>query len=59
VWCEHECKPSRQLYEELKAAGVLVRYMNYPNWGDGIRITVGNDEQIDAFLTILQPLVNS
>ncbi len=59
VWCEHESKPSRQLYEDLKTAGVLVRYMNYPDWGDGLRITVGNDEQIDAFLTILQPLVNS
>ena len=32
----------------LKADGVLVRYMNYAGWGDGLRITVGTDEQIDA-----------
>jgi histidinol-phosphate aminotransferase len=57
VWSKHETKPSKQLYVDLKAAGVLVRYMNYPNWGDGLRITVGNDEQIDAFLTILSGLV--
>jgi histidinol-phosphate aminotransferase len=57
VWCEHQTKPSKQLYLDLKAAGVLVRYMNYPNWGDGLRITVGSDEQIDAFLTILRSLV--
>ena len=57
VWCEHPSKASKQLYLDLKAAGVLVRYMNYPNWGDGLRISVGNDEQIDAFLTILRPLV--
>jgi histidinol-phosphate aminotransferase len=58
VWCEHETKPSKQLYLDLKQAGVLVRYMNYPKWGDGLRITVGNDEQIDAFLSILNGLVN-
>lgn len=58
VWCEHETKTSKQLYLDLKQAGVLVRYMNYPNWGDGLRITVGNDEQIDAFLSILNGLVN-
>ena len=59
IWCQHESKQSKQLYLDLKAAGVLVRYMNYLNWGDGLRITVGNDEQIDAFLTILEGLVSS
>jgi histidinol-phosphate aminotransferase len=58
IWCSHATAPNQQLYLDLKAAGVLVRYMNYPNWGDGLRITVGNDEQIDAFLAILKPLVN-
>ncbi len=57
IWCEHATKASKQLYLDLKAAGVLVRYMNYPDWGDGLRITVGNDEQIDAFLMILEGLV--
>ncbi len=59
IWCEHETKPSKQLYLDLKAAGVLVRYMNYADWGDGLRITVGSDEQIDAFLAILGPLVGN
>ena len=40
----------KPLYEQLKAAHVLVRYMNYPGWGDGLRISVGTDEQIDALL---------
>jgi histidinol-phosphate aminotransferase len=56
IWCTHATVPSKQLYLDLKSAGVLVRYMNYPNWGDGLRITVGNDEQIDAFMTILTGL---
>jgi histidinol-phosphate aminotransferase len=58
IWCSHSTVPNQQLYLDLKAAGVLVRYMNYPAWGDGLRITVGNDEQIDAFLAILGELVN-
>jgi histidinol-phosphate aminotransferase len=57
VWCRHPQRSSRGLYESLKQSGVLVRYMNYPNWGDGLRISVGTDAQIDAFLTILQGLL--
>jgi histidinol-phosphate aminotransferase len=56
IWCAHGTKSSKQLYLDLKAAGVLIRYMDYPGWGDGLRITVGNDEQIDAFLAILKDL---
>ena len=53
VWCEHPERKAEELYQQLKNDGVLVRYMNYPDWGDGLRITVGTDEQIDAFLGIL------
>ena len=41
----------------LKADGVLVRYMNYPGWGDGLRISVGTDEQIDLLLDKLTALI--
>jgi histidinol-phosphate aminotransferase len=57
VWCTHPAAPARPIYERLKANGVLVRYMSYPNWGDGLRISVGSDEQIDACLTMLSAAV--
>lgn len=57
VWCTHPKANHEQLYQDLKQSGVLVRYMNYPNWGDGLRITVGTDEQLDALLTVLSGLV--
>lgn len=57
VWCTHPERSAEQLYLELKKQGVLVRYMNYANWGDGLRITVGTDEQVDAFLAILSTMV--
>ena len=31
--------------------------MNYAGWGDGLRISVGTDEQIDACLARLAEIV--
>jgi histidinol-phosphate aminotransferase len=58
VWATHPIHAAKGLYERLKAAQVLIRYMNYAGWGDGIRISVGSDEQIDALLTLLSGMVN-
>jgi histidinol-phosphate aminotransferase len=57
VWCPHPTSPVEPIYRQLKEAGVLVRYMNYPEWEDGLRISVGTDEQIDACLALLQTMV--
>mgnify|MGYP001175600401 CR=1 FL=1 len=57
VWNPHPSVPVEPLYQKLKAAGVLVRYMNYALWGDGLRISVGTDEQVDACLDLLKTLV--
>lgn len=57
VWCTHDSTPAEQLYRELKQSGVLVRYMLYAGWGDGLRITVGTDDQVDACLSLLRGLV--
>lgn len=57
VWCTHPQRAARELYEQLKAAQILVRYMNYPGWSEGLRISVGTDEQTDALLATLRPLV--
>jgi histidinol-phosphate aminotransferase len=57
VWCTHSRHVAKTLYEKLKAAHVLVRYMNYPGWSDGLRISVGTDDQIDALLGLLTSIV--
>ena len=54
VWCPHSSQPVQPLYEKLKQNRILVRYMNYPDWGDGLRISVGTDEQIDACIGLLK-----
>lgn len=58
VWCTHASQPLRPIYEKLKSAHVLVRYMNYPNWGEGLRITVGTDPQVDACMKLLEAILN-
>jgi histidinol-phosphate aminotransferase len=57
VWCRHSEREARELYEQLKAERILVRYMHYPCWSDGLRISVGTDDQIDACLTLLRTMV--
>lgn len=54
VWATHPEKEHELIYQQLKIEGVLVRYMRYPGWGDGLRVTVGTDAQIEAFLTMVK-----
>jgi histidinol-phosphate aminotransferase len=57
VWCAHPQRPAKELYEQLKAAHILVRYMNYRGWIDTLRISVGTDEQIEALLGRLKQII--
>jgi len=45
--------PMKPIYEHLKQNGILVRYMDYPGWGDGLRISVGTDEQTDRSVDLI------
>lgn len=57
VWAVHPERNHRELFQQLKARQILVRYMDYPGWGDGLRISVGADSQANAFLDVLADLV--
>jgi histidinol-phosphate aminotransferase len=57
VWCTHREQSAETIYQRLKQNRILVRYMDYPTWGDGLRISVGTDEQADALLTLLKTMV--
>ena len=49
---------ARGAYQALKADGILVRYFSLRLLDDAIRITVGTDEQIDAFLAAMKRYVS-
>ncbi|HZL90151.1 MAG TPA: histidinol-phosphate transaminase [Pirellulaceae bacterium] len=57
VWCTHPSQAAKPIYEQLKAQRVLVRYMNYPGWGDGLRVSVGTEGEVDALLALLASIV--
>jgi histidinol-phosphate aminotransferase len=57
VWSKHATADSQELYRRLKDEGILVRYMNYRGLGDGLRVSVGTDEQIDLLLAKLAVLL--
>jgi histidinol-phosphate aminotransferase len=57
AWNIHSHLPAKPLYEQLKRDRILVRYMNYPGWGDGLRISVGTDAEIDACLEKLKTII--
>ncbi|MCC9599690.1 histidinol-phosphate transaminase [Stieleria sp. JC731] len=54
VWCTHPSGEHEAMHQYLKKNQVLVRYMNFPEWGDGLRISVGTDDQVDACMMLLE-----
>src|SRR5579885_3045196 len=50
VWCRRADRPVKPIYDELKRRHSLVRYMNYEGHGDGLRVSVGTDAEIDRLL---------
>jgi histidinol-phosphate aminotransferase len=56
VWCRHE-QPVKPIFLELKKRNILVRYMVYDGYGDGLRVSVGSDAEIDRLLAELAAIV--
>jgi len=48
---------ARTLFESLKERKIYIRYFDKPRLTNSIRITVGTDEEIDAFLHALGELI--
>jgi histidinol-phosphate aminotransferase len=54
VWCRRTDRPVKPIYEELKRRMILVRYMSYEGYGDGLRISVGTEAETDRLLEELK-----
>lgn len=57
VWATRRDRPVQPIFEGLKKRNILVRYMDYGPHGDGLRISVGTDAEIDRLLQELTALV--
>lgn len=64
VWATHPTGAHKAQYDALRTRKILVRYMVFPDvpWAenqsfDGLRITIGTDEEIDKLLAALKEIV--
>ncbi len=57
VWCQHPGQPVKPIYEELKRRRILVRYMFYDGYGDGLRVSVGTEEEIQRLIEELTQIL--
>src|SRR5690606_19842755 len=56
VWIQRE-EPVEPLYRALKENRISIRPLRFDGYREGLRISVGTDEEIDAFLDALRKLV--
>ncbi len=59
TWNVYPGKPLKPIYEYLKERNIFVRYMVYDRWGEGLRISVGTDEQIDRCVSAIEEALKS
>ena len=57
VFAKHASMGGKELYETLKAKGVLVRYFGKERIRDYVRISIGTREQMDALLDTLKGIL--
>ena len=50
VWLRRPERMLRPVYAELRRREILVRHMHYPSFGEGLRVTVGTDEEAKWFV---------
>ncbi len=63
LWMTHRSGEHNRIFEQLKERRILIRYMQFPLAGtsktglDGLRISIGTNEQMDTLLAALRDLL--
>ncbi len=57
LFASHLDRDSAELYEQLRAQGILVRYFNKPGIDRYLRITVGTREEVSTLISVLKELL--
>jgi histidinol-phosphate aminotransferase len=57
LWCRRTDRPVKPIFEELKRRNILVRWMVYDGYGDGLRITVGTEDEIAHLAAELNAII--
>ncbi len=53
IWIDCSAQGGKPVYDRLRARNVLVRWFDEPGLTDGIRVTIGTDEEMSTFLSAI------
>ena len=57
IFATHKTVPAQELFENLKTAGIYVRYFKKPRIDNYLRITVGTQAEMERLVEVLVELV--
>jgi histidinol-phosphate aminotransferase len=57
IFISHPLQPAESLFSRLRQRGILVRHFNQPRIDNYLRVTIGTDAEMDAFLATLKTLI--
>ena len=57
IFAKHPNLPGKRLYLDLKAKGILIRHFDTPRLTDYIRITIGSDSEMAAFIQTIDMIM--
>ena len=57
LWVRPSGRSAKEVFDALRDRGIVVRYFPGPKTGDGLRITIADDESMDALVEALGEIV--
>jgi histidinol-phosphate aminotransferase len=57
IFMTHKTIPAKEIFEKAKAAGIYVRYFNKPLIDNYLRVTIGTEAEMKAFLNFLSSIM--
>ncbi len=59
LFARHPAVSGKELYTKLRERGILVRHFDTPRLTDFIRVTVGSQEQMEAFIAAVEEILKA
>lgn len=59
IFIHHDDYDAEHIFKELRKKHIIVRYFNAPRINQYLRVTIGNDEEMDAFLDAVKEIIQA
>ena len=57
VFAKHDKAAAKDIFEQLKARDIFVRYFNQPRIDNFLRITIGTDKEMEELVSALKDII--